>query len=297
MLKYKKFKNLAKQFQINTTNNGFELAKQLTLEIKTEKELLKELDSEQSLLNGNAALLIIIDRFIICYNPDDTYMNYYIVHECSHYILKHNDDIQNNENEADLLACLILAKPQSLIEHNFYTAESISKMYNIPINKAELYIDTLLKNDEEYKSAFYTYFNTKKGSKHLNKKYRLFHLLYIIVVIVLFVLFVKSACINEVNQEVLKQKEPISEFIISTEITTESTITQEITVLQPTEQQQTTLQPTALQSNKTVKVTKFGKKYHLPNCRYVDNKSTTIEMDIKKAQELGYEPCAVCHPE
>lgn len=43
-----------------------------------------------------------------------------------------------------------------------------------------------------------------------------------------------------------------------------------------------------------VVVTTNGKKYHLPSCRYVKNKTNTIEYSISEAIDEGYTPCKVC---
>lgn len=46
--------------------------------------------------------------------------------------------------------------------------------------------------------------------------------------------------------------------------------------------------------NKDVVVTISGTKYHMPDCRYVKNKTNIIEEDIHTAINDGYEPCKVC---
>ncbi len=44
----------------------------------------------------------------------------------------------------------------------------------------------------------------------------------------------------------------------------------------------------------TVFKTPSGAKYHLASCRMVKNVSE--EIAISKAQELGLQPCKICHP-
>ena len=44
----------------------------------------------------------------------------------------------------------------------------------------------------------------------------------------------------------------------------------------------------------TVYVTKSGKKYHIENCRYVNQNSHSLE--LSEAAEKGYTPCSVCKP-
>ncbi len=47
-------------------------------------------------------------------------------------------------------------------------------------------------------------------------------------------------------------------------------------------------------SSQTVYTTKTGEKYHTKTCRYL--KYSRVEIDIKKAQEFGYDACSVCKP-
>ncbi len=44
----------------------------------------------------------------------------------------------------------------------------------------------------------------------------------------------------------------------------------------------------------TVYVTKYGKKYHTSECRYIKN--SAIEIDLSDAVARGYDACSVCHP-
>lgn len=292
MLNYNKLKNLALKFQ-NDNINGFSLAKQLNIETQTESETLKELGSKQSLLNGSPALLVNINRFVICYNPQTDYINYYVAHECSHYILKHNEDSLDNEMEANLLTCLILAPPKSLIDHNLYTADNISRMYNIPVDKANTYIDILFKKDKKYQLAYENHLIPIKKDKVPNKRYLILHLSIALAITAIMFFLVQGYRNNNdiVYQETETQtkilldkttsqlKTPIIEPV--TESTTESVISE----------------PAATQLYTKVKVTKSGKKYHLPDCRYVTYKTNTTELELEEALKIGYTPCSVCLPE
>lgn len=44
----------------------------------------------------------------------------------------------------------------------------------------------------------------------------------------------------------------------------------------------------------TVYVTKTGEKYHKGSCQHLSK--SKIEMDLEKANKLGFKPCAVCQP-
>ena len=304
MPNYQKIKNMAFTFYDNFTsipNDVFKIANEQEIEIKTEKDYE---DDWGDTLERPAILTTLGNDYFIYYKENDPYATYNILHECCHHKCKHNDDSKRHEEEADLLTCLILANPQNLIEHNFYTAESISKMYNIPINKAELYINILLQKDEDYISAFNTYFNYVKNDNTLNKKQHTVPLLtiflYIVIIILIFILFInKNNYINNDNEKKLEQVETTTYTLPETtiELTTEATTSQQTAISQTAISQATTSQQTTPQSNKTVIVTKSGEKYHLPTCYHIANKSTLIEMDIKKAEDLGYKPCATCNPQ
>ncbi|MCI8806483.1 MAG: hypothetical protein HFE59_11540 [Clostridiales bacterium] len=295
MPNYQKIKNMAFTFYDNFTsipNDVFKIANEQGIEVKTEKDYE---DDWGDTLEKPAILTTLGNDYFIYYKENDPYATYNILHECCHHKCKHNDDSKQHEEEADLLTCLILASPQNLIEHNFYTAESISKIYNIPISKAEFYINILLQKDDGYISAFNTYFNFIENDNTLNKKQRtvplLTTLLYIVIIILIFILFInKKNYIDNDNKKNLEQIETTAYTLPET--TTEATTSQQTTISQAT----TSQQPIP-QSNKTVIVTKSGEKYHLPTCYHIANKSTLIEMDIKKAEDLGYKPCATCNPQ
>ena len=58
--------------------------------------------------------------------------------------------------------------------------------------------------------------------------------------------------------------------------------------------------PTATNENQSdenvdsVVVTPSGTKYHLPSCKYVKDKTNTIEYNISEAVDKGYSPCKTC---
>ncbi|MDY6794679.1 MAG: hypothetical protein SWK76_05290 [Actinomycetota bacterium] len=45
-----------------------------------------------------------------------------------------------------------------------------------------------------------------------------------------------------------------------------------------------------------VVVTRTGKKYHNPSCRYVKGKTDTRTIPLSQAKAEGYTPCSVCRP-
>ena len=72
------------------------------------------------------------------------------------------------------------------------------------------------------------------------------------------------------------------------------TITTNEPVAQPTLPQATDI--VAPYSDLEVVVTSSGEKYHLPDCRFVKNKTNTTTLSIDEAIKEGYEPCDVCDP-
>lgn len=46
--------------------------------------------------------------------------------------------------------------------------------------------------------------------------------------------------------------------------------------------------------NKTVYITKSGRKYHKKDCFYIRKSSSITEINVNEAKSLGYTPCSVC---
>lgn len=65
--------------------------------------------------------------------------------------------------------------------------------------------------------------------------------------------------------------------------------------LQINNNEQQTL-PNQKTNTEIVVVTRTGAKYHLPDCRYVENKTDTEEMTVEEALSKGLGPCQVCKP-
>lgn len=58
-----------------------------------------------------------------------------------------------------------------------------------------------------------------------------------------------------------------------------------------------TPQPTSVPVTESkVIVTPSGKRYHLPDCHNVKNRTNTSVLDIQAAEALGYTPCKECNP-
>lgn len=59
-------------------------------------------------------------------------------------------------------------------------------------------------------------------------------------------------------------------------------------------EQSTPEQNTNPDSQTTVYITSSGKKFHLPFCRYIKNKTGIIECSMSEAIKEGYTPCKIC---
>lgn len=65
----------------------------------------------------------------------------------------------------------------------------------------------------------------------------------------------------------------------------------------PTFNPATTRKPiTSEITQKAVYITSHGQKFHLPDCRYVNDRTNITEMTIEKAMDKGYSACSVCKP-
>lgn len=74
----------------------------------------------------------------IYFNDKTKYWNFYIFHEIAHYLLGHETNSPQNELDADLLACILVAPVENLPTY-LKTARDLSVLCLIPIDKAEMY--------------------------------------------------------------------------------------------------------------------------------------------------------------
>lgn len=109
----------------------------------------------------------------------------------------------------------------------------------------------------------------------------------------------------EIKKHLPKRKTPIKRKIIIAGIISFAILCSSVTgflsakLFFKQEQPQTpaihTSTPTEnISQNQDVVVTIAGTKYHLPDCRYVKNKTNVIEEDINTAINDGYAPCKIC---
>lgn len=123
MSKYKELKTISKKYK---GKEVYAIAAELGIKLGTEEDCKKTFTI--SPLNTNNAVLTTAGNRYMVYYKQDQYQSYYILHELCHYINKHNADGKYEENQADMLACMILIPDKEVYEDML----SLSYRYNIP---------------------------------------------------------------------------------------------------------------------------------------------------------------------
>lgn len=212
-----------------------------------------------------------------------------ICHEIGHIVLGHtsyNGVLGKNkdknyedalENEADIFSLEFQAPIFILLQKNYDTAE---KIFNAGILNKEM-------SEIQYRELL-EYKDKSKSEKLIFKyKIRLTGMFLIMTACVLFVVYTQASNNSSDKTSAKTNTQNYIETVIQTkpiDITIEPTTESEITEL------------TFTQSYPKVKVTKSGKKYHLPDCRYINHKNNITELEIEEALRIGYTPCTVCFP-
>ena len=139
---YKQLKKIAKPHirkNDNLPSNSFWLLNQLHIPFRNEKQCEEDYKGGMTPLYNHPAFLANFNgEKIIYFNSNTKYWNFYIFHEISHYLLGHEDDSPQNEIDADMLACILIAPVENLPTY-LKTARDLSVTCQIPIDKAEMY--------------------------------------------------------------------------------------------------------------------------------------------------------------
>lgn len=261
MLKYNTLKEIALSFNSNSIPiNAINFAIQLGIDLKTEQDYINEWgEITNPLVSNKAVLAQSPNGFTIYYRENEDNKNFFILHECCHFLAKHKKDGLIQEFDANLLACIFLAPINNILEKKAFSIESLSNEYGIPIKYAELYYNILIENEPNYTKSI----NNHRKSKHfihLVEKYKKHIVLLIMSISIIFLSIILTtkplnnlSQIGSIKNKVLKNSKDI-----------------------------------------TVVVTKSGEKYHKPNCQYVENKNNTIELSINEALKANYKPCSTC---
>lgn len=307
----------------NLPSNSLLLLTQLHIPYKTKSQYDDDFKGRINPLYSTPAFLS-IDRDgnkTIYFDSDTRYWNFYIFHEIGHILLGHESNSPQNEIDADLLAC-VLAAPEKHLPSGIKSARDLSAYANIPIDKAEMYWGYIKKSNPIAK--FFRnkpkFFRNEKDNG--NKNYRK---IKIISVLIFLCIIISSAAIlyhsaqnndnpDENGSVTTKKSETTTDFgetrKSETKNDTETAKKSEMTDYEKSgnNKSESANLYTNLQNGEQkvlpgdddediyVAVTKSGRKYHDPECRYVKGKSDAIEISVSDAEASGYEPCKVCLP-
>lgn len=120
-------------------SNAFILLHQLHILYKDQEQCQKDYGGKMTPLYNHPAFLAITDNEkVIYFNTNARYWNFYLFHEISHYLLGHEDDFPQQEADANMLACILIAPVENL-PSALRSARDLSALCKIPIDKAEVY--------------------------------------------------------------------------------------------------------------------------------------------------------------
>lgn len=255
---YKELRKIAKPHireHDNLPSNSFLLLNQLHIPFGNEVQCEKDYKGKMNPLYNTPAFLSIKENGEkIVYFKKDTRYWNFYIFHEIAHYLLGHEE-NSPQNELDAnLLACILAAPIENFPTTIKTAQDLSDKCNIPIDRAEEYW-------QEIK-------NIKRRSKSTARK------LALPIVSVLAII----ALIGIVTYSYKRTNTPSA---------IQSTVIPDITSASTEYPQQTFM-------GKDVVVTVSGNKYHIPDCRYVKNKTNTIEANINDAINDGYTPCKIC---
>lgn len=152
MSNYNELKTISKKY---IGKEVYSIARELDISVLDEAACNKLFKNNSPLSNQEAVLVTVGNRYTI-FCKETKYKKYYILHELCHYIFKHNADGEYEENQSNILACMILI-PDRFINNDVY---KLSEIYNIPVEMVILYIQYLKSNTNIYKKRKITVFTS-----------------------------------------------------------------------------------------------------------------------------------------
>ena len=238
-------------------SNSLLLLIQLHIPFKTKKQCEDDYKGKICPLYNYPAFLAINNSGgkIIYFDSNSIYWNFYVFHEIAHYILDHKDTSPQNEIDADMLAC-ILAAPIENLPTTVKTARDLSALCKIPIDKSEIYWDTIRNS-------------LHKPRLFRNKIFVGCGLLAILFTLILFVGLITSFNTKDSHLSNNASNQSIEQEFIEQETQPHS-------------------------DEKTYYMTSSGTHYHKQGCVYLNNKSNIIAISYDEAINLRLEPCKVC---
>ena len=294
-MNYSELKSIASKYVTLTPNqipqNMFTLALELNIKLKNSIECKQDFKNNQYPLKySHACYTIYHGEYTIYYDEHYAYKNFSIAHEIAHHLLNHTIDGAEHHNDANLLACILVAPYEIIQTHNIKSATEISEKFKMPCDIAEMYWNILTKemtNDDkndkienELKKPNLYFKNTDKQKIILSA-----------ILIIIIIAFAKYYITNNDNNIIHD----------NTTVNKNDNIVIPITTLSPSPSQNilATQTPTnnpseAPHAASTVFVTRYGEKYHKADCRHIKGSQGLQEMSIGEATQSGYEACKDC---
>ena len=142
-MNFEELNNIAKVNKLNNpltySQDSFELAKSLSIRLKNSMECKQDFPDKNQLRNNNAVYALFKGEFTIYYDEKYAYRNFAIAHEVAHHILQHESDGAVQHHDANILAAILIAPKESILENRIKNEIELSEKYVIPIEVAQLY--------------------------------------------------------------------------------------------------------------------------------------------------------------
>lgn len=243
----------------NLPSNSFLLLNQLHIPFKNEKQCAEDYGGKMNPLDNYPAFLAIDNSGIktIYFNSKTKYWNFYIFHEISHYLLGHEDDCPQNEIDADMLACMLVA-PLENFPSTIKSARDLSVTCQIPIDKAEMYWQEI---------------KHKRPKRYANPAFIGILALICFALIIVSLSFYKdwSAIQNNVSNA------------NGIELPTNLDIIYESNILGDIPFETTTYYKTS-----------SGTRYHKADCQYIKYKTNVTSITFEEIKSFNLVPCKRC---
>lgn len=252
MKTFEQLRQIAEAYTIEASNlpaNPFQLCSRLQIAFKTKEQYLKDYNSP-NLFERTPAILSKLGapqkpENVIYYNENTHYWRFYIFHELSHYILDHEADGNIEEQEANMLACLLIA-PIHSVPTFLKCAHDLSQIAQIPIAHAEEY----------WKELCNIGYNRKRLKRIRTRTTIVICLFWVVLGVIFFAQYTTSKNTTSIPDPILPPT--VTPFI-------QSELTQ-------------------ADEHTTYYITPTGTKYHLPDCQYVKNNSNIISITNPQEQ-------------
>lgn len=145
MRNYEQLKAIAEIYTKSTStipNNPMLLSNQLQIPYKLKFQYKGEYGERNPVENTPAMLIRYKNENVIYIDENAKYWKFYFFHELAHYILEHDSDQLEQEREANILACLLMAPP-NLLPTYLKSSNDLCCFAKIPIGHAEEYWENL----------------------------------------------------------------------------------------------------------------------------------------------------------